>query len=418
MKTGECMPRTILHCDLNSFYASVECLYRPDLRGKPVAVGGDVEARHGIILAKNMLAKQWGVKTGDAIWQAQQKCPKLICLPPDYRKYLRFSRLARNIYADFTDRIESFGIDECWLDVTGSTILMGEGPVIADTIRRRLREELGITGSVGVSFNKIFAKLGSDMKKPDATTIITQENFRDVVWPLPVGELLYVGRSTERKLLNRAVLTIGDLARRDVHLLKLALGVWGETLWSFANGYDNAPVARAGEESFIKSVGNSTTTLRDLVNENDVKLIVFVLAESVAARLRRHGLKCRTVAIHVRNNELFSFERQGKLTSSSFISSDIARRAMELFRQHYTWDRPIRSIGVRGMDLVTATGLVQLDLFDRDSTTLEALEQAIDVIRERFGPYSIQRCALLQDGQLTGFNPKDDNVIHPVSFFR
>lgn len=412
------MSRTILHCDLNNFYASVECLYRPELRGKPVAVGGDVEARHGIILAKNMLAKQAGVKTGETLWQAQQKCPKLICLPPDYRKYLRFSRLARNIYADFTDKIESFGIDECWLDVTGSTALMGEGLVIADTIRRRLREELGITGSVGVSFNKIFAKLGSDMKKPDATTIITPENFRDVVWPLPVGELLYVGRATERKLLNRAVLTIGDLARRDIHLLRLALGVWGETLWSFANGLDEAPVAIAGEENFIKSVGNSTTTPRDLLDENDVKLVVFVLAESVAARLRRHGLKCRTVAVHVRNNELFSFERQGKLPTPSFISSDIARRAMELFRQHYRWDKPIRSIGVRGMDLVTATGLVQLDLFERDSTVLEALEKSVDVIRQRFGPYSVQRCSLLQDGQLTGFNPKDDHVIHPVSFFR
>ena len=412
------MQRTILHSDLNAFYASVEMLYRPELRGKPVAVGGDVEQRHGIILAKSELAKKAGVKTGDAIWQAKQKCPGLICLPPDYKKYLRFSRLARAIYADYSDRIESFGIDESWVSLTGSTHLFGDGIQVADIIRRRMREEVGITASVGVSFNKIFAKLGSDLKKPDATTIITPENFRSVVWPLPVEELLYVGRSTKTKLNNRGVLTIGDLAGRDVHDLRLLLGVWGETLWNFANGLDESPVAQSGEESFIKSVGNSTTTPRDLVNENDVKMVAFVLAESVAARLRRHGLKCRTVAIHVRNNELFSFERQGKLPVPSFLSSDIARRSMELFRQHYTWDKPIRSLGVRGADLVTADGSVQLDLFDRDARELEELERTVDILRQRFGPYSIQRCALLEDTKLTGFNPKDDHVIYPVSFFR
>jgi len=418
IKAGGNVARTILHCDLNSFYASVECLYHPELRGKPVAVGGDVEARHGIILTKNQLAKKMGVKTGEAIWQAQQKCPGLICLPPDYKKYLRFSRLARNIYADFSDRIESFGIDECWIDVTDSVAALGDGVQIADTIRQRLRDELGITGSVGVSFNKIFAKLGSDYKKPDATTSITRENFRELVWPLPVEELLYVGRSTKIKLNNRAIFTIGDLARRDVHRLKLALGVWGETLHNFANGLDAAPVAMVGEEGFVKSVGNSTTTPRDLVNDEDVKLIVFVLAESVAARLRRHGLKYWTVAIHVRNNALYSFERQGKLAGPSFLARDIAGRAMELFRQNYAWERPIRSLGVRGADLMSEDGSFQLDLFDADSSEQETLERTVDALRARFGPYCVQRCALLLDGKLTGFNPKDENVIHPVSFFR
>ena len=412
------MTRTILHVDLNNFYASVECLYHPELRGKPVAVSGDVENRHGIILAKNQLAKAAGVKTGEAIWQAKGKCPGLVCLPPDYRKYLRFSRLARKIYADYTDKIEAFGIDENWLDVTGSAALFGDGPKIANEIRRRIREEMGVTASVGVSWNKIFAKLGSDMKKPDATTVITEENFRQLVWPLPVEELLYVGRSTKNKLNNRAVFTIGDLAARDVQLLKLALGVWGETLWTFANGLDAAPVAQSGEESFVKSVGNSTTTPRDLVNIEDVKMIVFILAESVAARLRRHGLKCRTVAVHIRNNELYSFERQGKLPVPSFLAQDIAGKALELFRQNYTWDRPIRSLGVRGADLVTEHGAVQLDMFAPDSQEQEQLERTLDRLRERFGPYCVRRCALLQDERLTGFNPKDDHVIHPVSFFR
>ena len=412
------MSRTILHSDLNGFYASVECLYRPDLRGKPVVVAGEVEKRHGIILAKNEAAKRYKIKTGDAIWQARQKCPHVICLPPDYAKYLRFSRLARGIYSDYTDQIESFGIDEAWLDVTGSTHLFGSGEEIADTIRSRIRNELGITASVGVSWNKIFAKLGSDMKKPDATTIINRDNFREAVWPLPVEDLLYVGRSTRAKLNNRGIMTIGDLARQETSYLRSLLGVWGETLWTFANGLDESPVRRNGEESYIKSVGNSTTTPRDLVNIEDVKMIAYVLSESVAMRLRRHGFKCKTVSIYVRDSELISFERQMKLPQPTFISGSIASKALELFQQHYFWNKPIRSLGVRGADLVTADKNVQIDLFDNGDAKKEALERSVDRLRERFGPYCVQRLIMLQDTHLTGFNPKDEHVIHPVSFFR
>ena len=412
------MSRTILHSDLNGFYASVECLYRPDLRGKPVVVAGEVEKRHGIILAKNEAAKRYKIKTGDAIWQAQQKCPHVVCLPPDYAKYLRFSRLARAIYSDYTDQIESFGIDEAWLDVTGSTHLFGDGKEIADTIRSRIRNELGITASVGVSWNKIFAKLGSDMKKPDATTIITRDNFREAVWPLSVEELLYVGRSTRAKLNNRGIMTIGDLARQETSYLRSLLGVWGETLWTFSNGLDESLVRRNGEESYIKSVGNSTTTPRDLANIEDVKMIAYVLSESVAMRLRRHGFKCKTVSIYVRDSELISFERQMKLPHPSFISGSIASKALELFQQHYFWNKPIRSLGVRGSDLVTADKNVQLDLFDNGDAKKEALERSVDRLRERFGPYCVQRLIMLQDPHLTGFNPKDEHVIHPVSFFR
>lgn len=412
------MSRTILHVDINNFYAAVECIYRPEIRDKPVAVCGDAEARHGIVLAKNQIAKMADVKTGDAIWEAKLKCPGLVTVSADFRKYLRFSRKAREIYADYTDQMESFGIDENWLDVTGSLQLFGSGTTIADTIRRRFRDELGITASAGVSWNKIFAKLGSDMKKPDATTVITKDNYKETVWPLPVGDLLYVGRSTRKKLQNRGVFTIGDLAIRDVRSLRLLLGVWGETLWSFANGLDTAPVRLNGEESVVKSVGNSTTTVRDLKNETDVKLIFYVLAESVASRLRKHGLKCKTVAIHVRDKDLISFDRQGKLQAPTFVSDDIAQKAMELFRQNYTWDKTIRSLGVRGADLVTANGHIQLNLFDGDNIEAETLEQTVDQIRNRFGHYSIQRCAMLLDRQLTGFNPKDDYTIHPVSYFR
>ncbi|MDU2064733.1 MAG: DNA polymerase IV [Sporomusaceae bacterium] len=412
------MARTILHVDLNNFYASVECLYRPEIRDKPVIVCGDIEARHGIVLAKNDIAKRAGVKTGDAIWEAKQKIADLVAVPADFKKYLRFSQMAKAIYADYTDQIEPFGIDECWLDVTGSVWRLGAGEQIANEIRQRIRSELGVTASVGVSWNKIFAKLGSDMKKPDATTIIIEENFRDRVWPLPVDELLYVGRSTAKKLRSRGVYTIGDLANRDLHSLKLLLGVWGETLFCFAKGLALAPVKKAGEERVIKSIGNSTTTHRDLVNNEDVKMIICVLAESVSARLRAHGLKCTTVSIYVRDNDLASFERQGKLQQPTFVSGDIVDKAYELFYSSYRWDRPIRSLGVRGSDLVTATGHLQLDLFGEDPVVQETVEKTIDDIRRRFGQYSIQRCSMLQDRLLTGFNPKDDHVIHPTSFFR
>lgn len=415
---GGIMSRTILHVDLNNFYASVECLYNPSIRDNAVAVVGDAEARHGIVLAKNGIAKKLGVKTGDAIWEAKQKCRDLVTVSADFRKYLRFSKLAKAVYADYTNQIEPFGVDECWLDVTGSTHLFGSGKEIADEIRARFKEQLGLTASVGVSFNKIFAKLGSDIKKPDATTVISEENFREIVWPLPVGELLYVGRSTRNKLNNRSIYTIGDLANRDIEKLKLLLGVWGETLWYFSNGLDGAPVRQSGEESLIKSIGNSTTTVRDLVNNQDVKLIIYVLAESVAARLRKHGLRCRTVSISVRDKDLYSFERQSKLKQPTFISEEIAGKAMDIFNASYNWDKPIRSVGVRGMDLVTADGNIQLDLFDGDNILGETLERTIDSLRKRFGHYSIQRCAMLLDRHLTGFNPKDDHTIHPVSYFK
>jgi DNA polymerase-4 len=412
------MPRTILHVDLNNFYASVECLYRPELKSIPVAVCGDAEARHGIVLAKNYPAKQLEIKTGEAIWQAKQKASNLVVIPPDFKKYLRFSRKAREIYATYTDQIEPFGIDEAWLDVTGSIKMFGDGEFIANTIRQRMKDELGLTVSVGVSDNKIFAKLGSDMKKPDATTTITEETFKEKVWPLNVRELLYVGRSTRNKLYSRNVNTIGDLANKDLHDLKLLLGVWGETLWSFANGLDYAPVRKLGEESIVKSIGNSTTTPRDLLNINDVKIIIYVLSESIAARLRAHGLKCTTVAIIVRDKELYSFDRQGKLCDATYTSNDIASKAIELFEKNYNWYKPIRSIGVRGANLVTETDHMQLDLFDITKEKHEKLDKVIDTLRRRFGNESICRATMLTDRALSGFNPKDDHVIHPVSFFR
>ena len=412
--------RTILHVDMNNFYASVECLYRPEIRHLPVAVAGDPLNRHGIILAKNMIAKKLGVKTGEAIWEAKLKAPNLVTVPPDFRKYLKFSRHARQILYDYTDQIEPFGIDENWIDVTGSKLLCGDGSEIANSIRLRIKEELGITASIGVSFNKIFAKLGSDMKKPDAVTVIPHDKFKDIVWPLPISELLYVGRSTQRKLNSRGVLTIGDLANYPVEYLVSMLGKWGEILSLFANGKDTAPVRKLNESSAVKSIGNGTTCPRDLLDNQDVKLVFTVLAESVAARLRDYGLKCTGVQIHLRDNKLYSITRQKKIKKPSYLSTDILDAAMELLVNSYDWQNPLRSVGVRAIDLVTENTYMELSLFDDNDKIIEQenLAHTIDSLRKRFGHNSILRASCLLDSSLTGFNPKEDHTIHPVSYFR
>jgi DNA polymerase-4 len=407
--------RIILHSDMNNFYASVECLHNPAIRNKPVVVGGDVELRHGIVLAKNYIAKAAGIKTGEVLWQARQKCPGLVVITPNYPLYLRYAKLARKIYSDYTDQIEPFGLDESWLDVTGDN-----GVLVADEIRERIKLELGVTVSVGVSFNKIFSKLGSDMRKPDATTIISKDNYKSTVWLLPVEDLLYVGSATKRKLCEYDIKTIGELAQTPERLLQRMFGKVGNVLYSFANGLDNSPVMRLDEESQIKSIGNSTTTPRDLTCNKDVKIMFYVLSESVCARLREHGFLCRTVVISIRDNELCSFERQTKLKRPSYISGEIATTAMELFQKCYTWPKPIRSIGVRCTDLLSANSPLQLTVFEDNEARhkQENLEKTIDALRQRFGHHSIQRASALADKPLGGINPKGDHIIHPVGFFK
>lgn len=414
------MSRTILHVDMNNFYASVECLYRPEIRHLPVAVAGDPANRHGIILAKNMLAKKLGVKTGEAIWQAQLKAPHLVTVPPDFRKYLKFSRLARKILYDYTDQVEPFGIDENWIDVSGSAALFGDGSSIANSIRLRIREELGITVSIGVSFNKVFAKLGSDLKKPDAVTIIPKDRYKTIVWPLPVEDLLYVGRSTLKKLHNIGVMTIGNLATCDTEVLHSVLDKWSDILWLFANGRDTSPVRKINESAAVKSIGNGTTCPRDLTDNEDVRLVFTVLAESIAARLRDYGLKATGIQIHVRDNMLYSFSRQKKITKATYLSDDILKAAMELFTGFYTWSRPIRSISLRAVDLVTEKDYMELSLFEDNEKLLaqENLAHTIDCLRRRFGHAAVIKASYLLDSKLTGFNPKEEHTIHPVSFFR
>jgi DNA polymerase-4 len=385
-----------------------------------MAVGGDVEKRHGIILAKNQLAKKAGVTTGEALWQALQKCPDLILVKPNFSQYLRFSRMVRAIYADYSDKIESFGIDEVWIDVTESIHLFGTPKALADAIRERVKYELGVTISIGVSFNKVFAKLGSDYKKPDATTEITRENMKEIVWPLPIEDLLYVGRATTQKLHLLGIYPIGDCATTEVAVLKRRLGKWGEYLWRFANGQDNSVVSVKSYEPLVKSIGNSTTCPRDLRNLQDVKIVTYILAESVAARLKEAHLMAGVISIGVRDIHLKGFTRQIKLTQPTHLSDDIAHAAMGLFDKNVDFMTPLRSIGVKASDLSVIEIPVQLDLFTDQQAHQRALnlENTIDVIRERYGFNSIQRLMMKEDPLLSQFNPKQDHVIFPESYFK
>ena len=402
-----------------AFYAAVEMQRRPELRDKPVAVCGSQEERHGIVLTANYLAKPRGVKTGQAIWQAKQCCPELVILPPDMGEYIRISRYAREIYEDFTDQVEPFGLDESWLDVTGSVGLCGSPMTIAREISRRVKFELGITVSIGVANNKITAKLGSDYKKPDAITRIEADNYKEIVYPLPVEDLLYVGSATSRKLRAVGISTIGRLAECPVDVLTRRLGKMGTILHMFANGRDVSPVQRSDHIPNVKSVGNSATTPRDLVNNEDIHLMLFLLAESVAARMRELASKCTVVEVYIRDTELCSFSRQRKLQNPTCSSNEIAQVAFDLFRRNYRWEHPVRSLGVRGAGLVEAGAGVQLSLYEDDikRDKWERIDMAVDGLRQRYGYMSVRRALMMADPLLGAINPKDGHTVHPVGYF-
>ncbi len=413
------MERTILHCDLNNFYASVECAKDPSLRNIPLAIAGDQELRHGIILAKNQLAKQLGIKTGQAIWEAKQICEDLILLPPDFKEYQRCSKMVKEIFTDYTDFIEDFGIDESWLDVTQSKALFGDGKTIAETIQQRIYHEIGLTSSIGVSFNKIFAKLGSDYKKPMGITIITPENYREIVWPLPVEDLLYVGRSTTDKLNQLGIRSIGDLAQFNYGRLKQVLGKWGEYLWRFANGQDHSEVAKQTYLFPIKSIGNGITAPRDIYDIEDFRLIAYVLCESIIARMREQHLAARCISVQFRNINLISFTRQMTFTVPIYTVKRLVDIAVSLCQENYHFQVPLRSMSISVSRLLSRNAYHQLSLFeDIDDTEEEALDVVMEQIRKRFGTFSVRRCSMKSDLELTGFDPFSDHTIHPVNFFR
>lgn len=388
--------RVIFHCDLNSFYASVELLDHPELRHLPVAVCGDPASRHGIILAKNEPAKVFGVKTAETIWQARKKCPELVLLPAHRERYVDYSRRVGKILEQYTDLVEPFGIDESWLDVTGTLHLFGGDPrALADRIREQVRSQLGLTISVGVSFNKVFAKLGSDYKKPDATTVIRREDVPSTVWPLPITDLLFVGRAAARELEKYGVRTIGDLARFDREALGKLLGRHGVQLHDYANGLDHSPVQPAGLYTPPKSVGNGLTFPHNLVGEEQVRSGVALLADSVAARLRRHGLKCTTLQVSLRSPTFHDISRQQRLVRPSFVAPELVDTAMALIRANWNLSAPIRAITITGSNLIPAEQAIgQLDLFSDDTQgrrqeRQEQLGKAMDNIRTKFGPHAI-----------------------------
>ncbi len=389
------MERVILHCDLNCFYASVELLSYPQLRQVPVAVCGDPASRHGIILAKNEPAKRFGVRTAETIWQAKRKCPDLVLLPPHHDRYREFSRLVNTIYGQYTDLVEPFGIDESWLDITGSMHLFGDSPVaVADGIRARIKGELGLTLSVGVSFNKVFAKLGSDYRKPDATTVISPENWKRIVWPLALGSLLYAGPAAQHALAQYGVRTVGQLAAADPALPERLLGKLGRQLWAYANGLDGSPVRPQHEQEPVKSVGNSSTFKENLVTREQVRRGTALLCDSVAARLREQGLYCGAVQVGLRDPSFRNISRQKHLPHSTHLMRDLLEAAMGLIDGIWRPPSPVRLISVTALDLTDKQETYeQVDLFASGQSPrnekLEKLEQALDAIRKKYGDKAI-----------------------------
>jgi len=413
------MGRYILHCDLNNFYASVESLFDPSIRNKALVVVGDEEKRHGIVLAKNYIAKDCGVKTGDIVWEARQKCGDLVCKPARFDLYLQVSKIVKSIYREYSSRVESFGIDEAWIDISHLATSDAEAVAIANNIRSRVIAEVGLTISVGVSFNKVFAKLGSDMKKPNATILVSKENFREKVWSLPVSDLLYVGNATTKKFKKANIKTIGDLAKTSLKYLKLTLGKVGEELWKFAHGLDDSVVSRVDDDEKIKSFGNSTTCPIDLNCNEKVKSVIYMLAESVAERMTKKGYYGQTVSLWVKDTNLCSFERQAILEFPTNVSTDIGGLAYKLFLENYTWHLDVRAVGVRIGSL--SKGNMQYDLFNsvENLEKNQKLERTIESLRNRFGYNIIKRGNIMTSESLSLLNPHSEvHIIHPIGFFK
>lgn len=407
------MDRTILHCDCNSFFASVECVLQPELAKAPMAVCGDPASRHGIILAKNELAKKYGIRTAETIWQARRKCPGLVLTGTHFSEYKKYSRQINEIYRRYTDLVEPFSIDESWLDVTGSRALFGDGKTIADGLRAVIRHETGLTVSVGVSFNKIFAKLGSDYKKPDATTVISRENFREIVFPLPVDALMFCGKHMAESLSGIGIHTIGELAGSNREFLVKRLGKAGGILYDYANGLDEEPVHNYRDVREVKSVGNSVTFRRDLTGETDIRRGVSAICGNVVSRMRRQGVKCWVVQIGVKDPNLKTITRQKTLTAPTHLASELTAAAMELLHACWNFNAPIRMLAVSGTGLVPedASGeqlclFSPIDVSSRDRQ--EHLETALDGIREKYGSDSVTTGALLhEDLGLSELHRKD-----------
>lgn len=412
--------RVILHCDCNSFFASVECLRDPALWHVPMAVCGSVEDRRGIVLAKNEPAKKYGIQTAETVYSARRKCPGLVIVPPHHGEYARISRAVNEIYARFTDLYEPFSIDESWLDVTGSRALFGSGMEIAEQILRTVREEIGITVSIGVSFNKTYAKLGSDYKKPNAITYIGRENYREILYPLPIRDMLFVGERTAETLIRAGIRTIGDLATASPTYLTSCLGKVGEQLGAAARGEDTSPVIPPSEAAEVKSVGNGMTFRHDITTTDEIRLGIGVLSEEIGERLRRRGLRATTVSVTIKDPALRCISRQRGVSPATSVGREIAAAAEALVLSEWGTGKPIRMLTVTAMNLVGGEGGEQIGLFDserdRRHERTERLESAVDEIRDRFGSGAVFRGAVLgNDLGIDGANATPPPTRHAKS---
>lgn len=403
--------RTVLHVDLNNFYASVETIIGPSLKGDFLGVTGNIESRHGVILAKSESAKKAGVKTGMTVHEALKICPELKLVEAKHDRYVKYSEIVRNIYRRYTDVIEPFGIDECWLDCTSTVKMFGGGEKIANDIRETVKRETGLTVSVGVSFNKVFAKLGSDMKKPDAVTVISPENFKEKVWGLPVENLLFVGKSTLEKLKKYNIATIGDLAAVDEKFLTDKFGKWGATLKIYAEGLDDTPVMKDNESDEIKSVGNSITSYRDLVNMEDAKLVFSVLAASVSRRLISYNIgKACGISVYVRDNELNSITRSARLPYPTVLADDFCAAAEKLLENSYDFKKPIRTLGLT-VSGFTEKSYEQLTVYDKEYRKKLSLQLAVNAINEKYGKKSVMKGIVYKDKKLLGAEPSENGIV-------
>lgn len=411
--------RVILHCDLNCYYASVEMLYHPELRKVPMAIAGDAENRHGIILTRNYIAKKFGVKTAEPIWQAKEKCPNLVIREPDYESYEYFSKKVKALYYEYTDKVESFGLDECWLDITDSIKLFGSIQNIVIDILKRVKNEIGLTLSIGVSNNKIWSKLGSDIANESEYYVISK--LEDIE-QLPASSLLNVGPSTESKLKSFGLYTIGDVAHCTSNYLKGILGKWGEMLWYFANGYDLSEVSGYDDPyEVVKSIGNSSTTVRDIYDMDDLKVVLTILADSVGARVKEAGMYFKTVHLYLRNKKLEWRTMQITLKENSDLVSAIFKSAIKLFKQNeLDFKVPYRSIGISVSNLSFNKEASSIKLFEDDSYSLKEkyIDVALDGIRRRFGYHSVAKLRALEDVELSNFDIKNEHTVFPVSYFK
>lgn len=393
---------------MNSFYASVECMLNPSLKGKPVAVGGSAENRHGIILAKSQEAKLCGVKTGEALWQAREKCRDLIIIEPHYEEYVKYSEKAHGIYRRYTDLIEPFGLDECWLDATSSLNLFGSGAAVAESIRETIKFELGLTVSIGVSFNKIFAKLGSDLKKPDAVTCIEKADFKEKIWHLHASDLLGVGRATSKKFEACGIRTIGDIAATDVAFLRRRFGKCGEQLWVYANGLDASRVKHDSYIREVKSVGHGITCVSDLVDSGEVWKVFLQLAQDVSRRLKEQRLSAKGIQISVKDNQLVSRQYQMILPLATQSAAELARAAIGLFDGNYRWNCDVRAVTIRAINLQSADEPMQIDMFNdwKKHEKQEKIDNAVMDIRRRFGKEAIFNCCLMTEKKIPHHKPE------------